>query len=266
MTPAHGAPPARATLELLPDRVIKTQPPPVAALEYQKSRLGAAIGAQSGLFSVPSIIDADLPRGRLVFARVDGLVPVRALLSEPGWARTCDRAAAVLVAIHAQLDLPPAIRRPVPPELDAPVPAAALHGDYSPTNLQCQPRTGRLWVLDWSAPTWLDQAATVGPVSIDLATFVLPLFWQRPAGPATVPSPEQRAGRFLDAYAQATGCDLAPVAAHAQRLQRVRLPGAAHLVSPIGLLLRLPMQLRCWTFLRRLARQRGARQQGGPAR
>ena len=246
---------ARALVELRDDRVVKTQDPAIARVEAEKSRLGAEIGERCGLFAVPRLLSQDPEAGRLVFAKVPGLRPLRALLGQPGWQARCDRAAAALVEIHAALRLPGELARRLPATLDGELSPVFLHGDYSPTNLQVQEGSDQLWILDWSAPAWLPPLATQGAPSLDLAAFVLPLFWQRPGDPLAVPRPELRAERFLRAWAAKTGLPLGPVIRHAQRLSPERQAYAASLLGPLGRLLRLPMQGRSWHFLRGFAAQ-----------
>lgn len=231
--------------EILADRVVKEQAQAAAALELAKTLRAGEIGRRSGLFSVPPVLAAHA--GRIEFARIAGLQPLRATLGSPGWESRVAAAAAALAEIHRSLVLPEC--RPVPglPSRNL----HFLHGDYSPTNVQIDP-SGTLWILDWAAADWLGPLATVGPVSVDLATFVLPLFWQRPGDPLAVPDPEGRARRFLDTYSQLAAID-PEFPAIARHLQRRRLPQAAGLLSRSGIAARIPMQARCWYFLRRYA-------------
>lgn len=231
--------------EIRGDRVVKVQSPDAAALELVKTGFGCAIGKRSGLFSVPGVISSDANGGRIEFAFVPDIQPVRATLGAPGWENRLDAAAAALVEIHRALVLPEA--RPVPSLHSRNL--RFLHGDYSPTNVQID-ASGTLWILDWAAADWLGPLATVGQVSVDLAAFVLPLFWQRPGDPLAVPEPEARARRFLDAYSRRAAID-SDFSTIAGKLQRLRMPQAAQRLSRSGIVARIPMQARCWYFLQR---------------
>ncbi|MCB9780220.1 MAG: hypothetical protein H6742_16755 [Alphaproteobacteria bacterium] len=257
MSPAAPAP-GETRVELLDDVVVKVQSPAAARCEADRTRRGAEVAAATGLFSVPALLAHDEAAGRLVFERVPDIVPIRERLDGPARDRWLDRAAAVLVALHAGL-APGAGDSAAPPALDGRLPPVPLHGDFSTTNVQVQAGTDRLWILDWSAPAWLPPGLGRGAPSFDLAAFVLPLFWQRPGDPNPVPRPEAAAGRFLGRWAAATGQPVGPAAAHILRLQRLRLPFAAARVSKGGALLRTPMQLRCaaWLALRAMPRGRG---------
>lgn len=258
--PKPVAPPGPARVELLDDVVVKTLPPELAVLEADRTRRGAELGHRCGLYAAPALVEVDRPRGRLVFERVPGITPLRAHLADPGREALLDRAAAALCAIHAGLEGGEGRVEAAEPWLDGRAPAVWLHGDYSPTNLQLQAGTGKLWILDWAAPGWLPPRLGRGAPSFDLAAFVLPLFWQRPGDPSPVPSPEAAGLCFLRAWSACSGLPLGPAAAHILRLQRHRLPYAAARVSRVGVLARLPMQLRCVAWLLSLAR-RGERDQ-----
>ncbi len=247
---------APARVEIRGDEVHKHQPPGAAAVELEKTLAAARIGANNRHFAVPEVLRDDVDSGLIVYRRVPGLAPVRTALAAPGWESLARSAALALVDIHRDLALAPALRRPMRlPGLQHPG-TVWLHGDYSPTNVQLQAHSGRLWVLDWAAPAWIGPELTTGPPSVDLAMFILPLFWQRPGDPAAVPEPERRAGLFLQTWARETGQDPAPVAADARRLLRLRFPHAARLLRPAGVVARLPMQARALRWLR--AVERGA--------
>jgi len=227
----------------------------VSAVEADKSRRARALGEHCGLFAVPALVDEDLAAGVLVTTFIPGLRPLQQALAADGWQRCCDRAAHALRRVHAELQPDPALRHELtlwPPA--AGVPVAALHGDYSPSNVLLQADTDRLWIIDWAGAAWLDPLLTHGPVSVDLATFVLPLFWQRPRDPWRVPDPAARARRFLRAYAAAGDAplDIEAIGAHCIELQDRLLPEARSRVSRPGALARWPLIARSRHFFRHL--------------
>ncbi|RME29354.1 MAG: hypothetical protein D6798_00250 [Deltaproteobacteria bacterium] len=254
------APPMGNRVRRVGDRLCKQQDPAVAAVEADKSRRARAIGEESGLFRVPPLVEEDRAAGRLVFAWIPDLRPLQHALADDGWEALCDRAATALRAVHEALRPDPALRRDHS-LAGAPgtVPIAALHGDFSPSNVLVQAGTGDLWIIDWAGASWLDPRLTHGPISIDLATFVLPLFWQRPRDPWRIPAPARRARRFLEAYADgaADTLDLRAVGAHCIELQERLLPEARRHVSRPGALARWPLVARSRWFFRRLPEPHG---------
>lgn len=185
-----------------PDSVTKTQAPVAAAVEFEKSSRAHDLGLATGLFSVPPVIEADLDAGRLVFRAVRGPARLEECL-ERGRASTAAMAGigVALAAIHRGLLLPDALRAAIGGVGDGGGgPQAFLHGDFTAVNFFVEESTAHPTIFDWQTAGWLGGSGTWGPVSVDLAAFVISLFACRLHQRRRLRSAPRLARAFLDAY------------------------------------------------------------------
>jgi tRNA A-37 threonylcarbamoyl transferase component Bud32 len=179
-----------AILELGPEHVLKRQASEKARFEHRRTEFGMRAGETTGLFRVPRIHSFDDAAGEIVFERLHGFEPLSDLLrAYPSTAFLAERAGAALAAIHSF-------------EASEDGNAVRLHGDFGCGNILYSSARDELAIIDWAIAQWLEQPASTmfDSPSVDLATFLLPLFWRRPFSPYSIPAPEDLAGRFLASY------------------------------------------------------------------
>lgn len=202
--------------ELRADRVVKRRPPAMIAVEAEKTRRAAEIGARTGLFRVPAVIAADPEGGTLETERIDDLVRLHEILVRGGeTSALLESVGRALAAIHEQLELPEAMRVPLPEPWSAPEagPMVAIHGDFNTLNLFVRGGTGELVITDWEtsfqAHLLRDPAPhelpTIGPRYFDLAWFVASLFRRTWLGIGRIGNAGDRTEVFLRGYAAAAG-------------------------------------------------------------
>jgi hypothetical protein len=205
---------------LLSDRVVKYRPPEMVAVEACKTDGGVRIGAATGLFRVPRLLGSEPAEGWMDLERIDGLVPLHdVLMRERDRTRLLALAGRSLAAIHAQLELPEAMRRPLPEPWTAPYADldVVLHGDFNTRNLFVE-GSGELVVTDWETslrayspqPGAAQNEPTIGPRYFDVAWFVGSLFGRTWFGLRRIPDAAGCARTFVSAYFDAAGAHARP--------------------------------------------------------
>lgn len=180
---------------MLADRVVKRQSPVVARCERDRSEWGQRVGRESALFCVPDVRSYDDARGEIVFERIENAELLDQMLRANAPPEgLMSRAGSALAAIHSAA-------RPATEQADAD--EVALHGDFGCGNLYYCRAKDKLWILDWSPGYWLGLPvdARFGSSSIDLATFLVSLFYHRPMASNAISRPESLALSFLQGYA-----------------------------------------------------------------
>ena len=169
-------------------------------VELLKTNAGRRLSLQSQLFNVPEVL-AHSDSG-VMYKYISGLVPLRGalhLMDSTSNLTLVRRVGSVLATIHDRLDIPYDLTITLPsPYADADV--VAIHGDFGLTNVQYQPETDTIYVLDWSTPAWLGQWCTHGSSDWDVALFIGALYYQRPRDPAGIARPSLIAKSFLAGY------------------------------------------------------------------
>lgn len=197
--------------QLLSDRVIKSRPPALAAVEAEKTARAAAIGISTGLFRVPSLLASDPALGTLETERIEDFVQLHeALLRGKDADALVAAAGRALAAIHANLELPEAMRIQLPapyaaPELGVDV---VLHGDFNTYNLFVRSGTRELVITDWETSFQAHRLSdpgphevpAIGPRYFDLAWFVVSLFRRNWFGLGRIDRAPERAELFLRSY------------------------------------------------------------------
>src|SRR5690349_4972496 len=126
-------------MQLLGEIARKHGDPAALALEAEKTSLAAAIGAETGLFRVPAVVDFDAANGVLDTVQIKGLTTFVELIS----ARRTDlpelfeRVGIALGAVHARLILPPHLKTPLTysPDGSGVGDDVFVHGDFNGANV-----------------------------------------------------------------------------------------------------------------------------------
>jgi hypothetical protein len=193
-------------VSVLGDTVVKIQEPEASRRERLRTLAGQRVGEQTGLFVVPEIVSFDDSRGEIVFQRL-GVTALRQVISDPSRSRRLiGLSAEALAAIHTQMepsDGATKICAGAPgfaPERNA----VPLHGDFGLRNIFYLPGSDRIAIIDWANTDWLRLDADLGPPEIDIAIFLVSLFYRRLFGPWPVSRRPELARHFLTTYASAS--------------------------------------------------------------
>lgn len=162
---------------------------------------GAAIGAQTQLFSVPQVVS--FSDGQLATRRVPNLVPLREALHRAKGRESVTLVATVgrcLAAIHTRLE--PGEEEPsigwqgsfAGPDV------VAVHGDFGMTNVQVCADDSGVVILDWAAPAWAKKLGSRASSHWDLSLFLVDMNYQRPGDPRYIRRTHKLAREFLGAY------------------------------------------------------------------
>ena len=195
-TPGRQVRRSGASIVVLDDRVVKRQERERARRERARTEAGAEIGEESGLFLVPRIQSYDDAGGEIVFERLRGVRPLKELLREGTAAESLvERVGRALAAIHSRR--PGNQRKPGGEDEEVPI-----HGDFSCVNMVYSTERDELAILDWSTAHWLGipESTCLGSPSLDLATFLMSIFYRRPLAPYAIRNPEPLAHAFLVSY------------------------------------------------------------------
>lgn len=186
--------------------VVKYQSAEKMRLEIIKSKRAAAIGTDTGLFSVPRIISHDRDKGSITFERVHGLRNTREVLSEfPSSGELLVRLGKILATIHNQLNLPADIATVLPDMgLKLNTQPVFIHGDFSIVNIFYSIDRDELVIIDWSTSHWLGNGGTVGPCYIDLGIFIQSLFTRHLFIQPVIKNLEELGILFLKSYSLET--------------------------------------------------------------
>jgi hypothetical protein len=197
---------AGRAVSLLDDAVVKVQEPGASRRERLRTLAGHKVGRQTGLFVVPEIVSFDDSRGEIVFERLR-MTALREVAADPSRSmELVGRAAEILAAIHRHLESSDEAtsiyaggmgigleRDPVP-----------LHGDFGLRNLFHLHESDRIVVIDWANTDWLGIDADFGAPEIDVATFLVSLFFRRVFGSWLISRRHEVAHHFLSTYASAS--------------------------------------------------------------
>ncbi len=164
-------------------------------------RQGAEIGAQTRLFSVPTVLSYS--DGHLVTSKVADLVPLREALHraalEEGVALV-ETVGRCLAAIHDRLSAGkegPTIGWKgtfVAPDV------VVVHGDFGMTNVQVRRSDSRIVILDWAAPAWASGLGSRASSHWDLSLFLVDMNYQRPGDPRYIRRTHDLSQAFVRAY------------------------------------------------------------------
>jgi hypothetical protein len=182
-----------ATVVVEHDAVEKVQPAAAAAVEYARTRLGQRIADACGDFLVPAILDHDAA-GRLVFERFHGLLRLDGTAGAAGVpARAFACAGRALGRIHGGHA--------------ATGSDVFSHGDFGLDNVLWSPQRDALVVIDWSDAAWVPRPCVdhLRPAAVDLAIFLVGLYYRSPVRAGRRRWRRRAADDFLAAYRDAGG-------------------------------------------------------------
>jgi tRNA A-37 threonylcarbamoyl transferase component Bud32 len=191
---------------LVGDTVRKTGASSLLAVEAEKASRAFEIGRDSGLFSVPKVVDFDAKAGVLEFERLGDLVTLLDLMVRkdqrlPGLLKKAGRALAV---VHKTLVLPEEMRHDLPPEWMAPIGENVfIHGDFTCVNVCFHEPSDELVLLDWSAAPMVGRIPTLGSRYFDMLLFVSSIFHGAPWRRAFNWNAKEMADIFLRGYGEA---------------------------------------------------------------
>jgi hypothetical protein len=136
---------------------------------------GNKLGRESGLFYAPEVKDYNIAEGWIRFEYLHDLVPLRSIKKKPElMTLLIEKAAKALVYIHDNFKLDKRDIVLLPLEIEMPgkeIPRAFLHGDFNTDNVQFDPASQGLVILDWSLSPLFDKPATWGTVYWDVLWF-----------------------------------------------------------------------------------------------
>ena len=186
---------AGRAVSLLDDAVVKVQEPGASRRERLRTLVGQKVGRQTGLFVVPEIVSFDDSRGEIVFERLRMTV-LREVAADPSRSmELVGRAAEILAAIHRHVESSDGATSTW---------AVPLHGDFGLRNLFHLHESDRIVVIDWANADWLGIDADFGAPEIDVATFLVSLFFRRVFGSWLISRRHEVAHHFLSTYASAS--------------------------------------------------------------
>lgn len=185
------------------DTVIKSGPPEMMRIEAEKMVQAHKIGAHSGLFSVPQIVEMDERMGVLTLRRIPNIRGIRnASFGGDTWAHLMQRLGRAIALVHEELQLPEDMHIPLPPELLGPAGAGAyLHGDLSSENVCVTAHSDpQLVILDWQFSPRYGGGANWGARYFDVAWFIGNLFRKPIYKHLGGVSANMAASVFIDSY------------------------------------------------------------------
>lgn len=180
-----------ATVVVEQDAVEKVQPAAAAAVECARTRLGKRIADTSGAFLVPAILDHDAAAGRTVFERFHGLLRLDGPAGAAVPARAFACAGRALGKIHGGHA--------------ATSGDVFSHGDFGLDNVLWSRQRNALVVIDWSDAAWVPCPCVdhLRPAAVDLAIFLVGLFYHSPLRPGRARWRRRATDDFLAAYRDA---------------------------------------------------------------
>ena len=193
-------------MQLIGETVQKTGKPILLAIEAEKARRAFEIGRDSGLFSVPKVVNFDAEAGVLEFERLSNLATLLDLAVRkderlPGLLKKAGQALAV---VHENLVLPEEMQYELPPEWMAPAGENVfIHGDFACINVCFREPSDELVLVDWSAAPSVGRAPTFGSRYFDILMLVSSIFHGAPWRRALSWNGKEMAKTFLRGYGEA---------------------------------------------------------------
>jgi hypothetical protein len=170
-------------MKCLADIVRKTADARILAVEAAKAIRASKIGEESGLFSVPKVVNLDTEVGVLEFERLSGLVTLLdlAVRKDPRLPTLLERAGQALATVHEKLILPQEMRCDMPQEwMGTSDENVFIHGDFACINVCFHEPSGELVIMDWSAAPVVGRTPTFGSRYFDILLFISSMFHGAP--------------------------------------------------------------------------------------
>lgn len=246
-------------MQLIGDIVQKTGEPNLLAIEAEKASRAFEIGLDSGLFTVPKVVNVDAEACALEFERLNDLVTLLDLAARkdrrlPGLLKKTGQALAV---VHEKLILPEEMKHELPPEWMTPAGENVfIHGDFACINVCFHEPSDELVLLDWSAAPSVGRTPTFGSRYFDILMFVSSLFHGAPWREVLSWNAPETAETFLRGYAEAVALnefkDYASLICRLQRRNIRQLAARRQSLRAIGYIChQMLMNIRLCLFLNR---------------
>ncbi|MBN2315978.1 MAG: hypothetical protein JXM79_18775 [Sedimentisphaerales bacterium] len=211
-------------MQLIDDIFQKTGEPNLLAIEAKKAFRAFEIGRDSGLFSVPKVINYNTGAGVLEFERLNNLVTLldMAIHKDQRLPGLLKKAGQTLAVVHEKLVLPDVMKNELPPEwMDPAGENVFIHGDFACINVCFHEPSEELVLLDWSAAPSVGRTPTFGSRYFDVLMFVSSIFHGAPWRRALSWNAKEMAETFLRGYGETVILDkLKDYASQICRLQR----------------------------------------------
>jgi hypothetical protein len=192
-------------MEVVGEIVRKTVESSLLAVEAAKASRAFEIGRDSGLFSVPKVVNFDDEAGVLEFERLSDLVTLLdlAVRKDQRLPELLKKAGQALAIVHKKLILPGEMKHELPQEWMAPTGENVfIHGDFACINVCFHEPTNELILLDWSAAPMVGRMPTFGSRYFDMLMFVSSLFHGAPWRQAFDWNAKEMADIFLRGYGE----------------------------------------------------------------
>ncbi len=193
-------------MEFVGDIARKTGESSLLAVEAAKASRAFEIGKDSGLFSVPKVVNFDAEAGVLEFERLSDLSTLLdlAVRKDRRLPELLERAGRALAVVHAELTLPEEMKHELPAEwMNSCERGVFIHGDFACINVCFHEPSGELVILDFSAAPMVGRTPTFGSRYFDILLFVSSLFHGAPYRSWLSWDAGKMAGTFLRGYAKA---------------------------------------------------------------
>ncbi len=193
-------------MEFIGDIARKTGESSLLAVEAAKASRASEIGRDSGLFSVPKVVNFDAEAGVLEFERLSGLATLLdlAVRKDRRLPELLRKAGQALAVVHAELTLSEEMKHELPSEwMDSSDQNVFIHGDFACINVCFHEPSAELVILDWSAAPMVGRTPTFGSRYFDILLFVSSLFHGAPYRSVLNWDAKEMAGTFLRGYAKA---------------------------------------------------------------
>ena len=197
-------------MPLIDEIVRKTGEPNLLDIEAEKASRAFEIGRDSGLFSVPKVVNVDAEAGVLEFERLTDLVTLLdlAVRKDKRLSGLLKKTGQALAAVHEKLVLPEAMKHELPPDWIAPAGENVfIHGDFACINVCFHEPSEELVLLDWSAAPSVGRTPTFGSRYFDILMFVSTLFHGAPWREALSWNAKEMAETFLRGYGETVTLD-----------------------------------------------------------
>ncbi len=193
-------------MEFVADIARKTGESNLLAVEAAKASRAFEIGKDSGLFSVPKVVNFDAEVGLLEFERLSDLATLLdlAVRKDSRLLELLEKAGRALAVVHAELTLPEEMKHELPAEwMDSCDDNVFIHGDFACINVCFHEPSDELVILDFSAAPMVGRTPTFGSRYFDILLFVSSLFHGAPYRSVLSWDAGNMADTFLRGYSKA---------------------------------------------------------------
>jgi len=220
-------------MEFVGEIARKTGDAKLLAVEAAKASRALEIGKDTGLFSVPKVVNLDAEAGVLEFERLSGLATLLdlAVRKDRRLPELLEKTGRGLAVVHAELTLPEEMKHELPAEwMNSCDESVFIHGDFACINVCFHEPSDELVILDFSAAPMVGRTPTFGSRYFDILLFVSSLFHGAPYRSVLSWDAGKMADAFLAGYAKAAPeVDLNRLKNHSQKICRLQRQNIRHL-------------------------------------